>query len=80
MFLDDEERLFVQTYERVKDKEQYYYFDVFDPIGKYIAKVPIKVRGIRQYIWKKNKLYTVEEDEDGFQIVKRYKVTWKVKI
>jgi len=77
MNIDDEGRLIVQTYERVKDKEQYYYFDVFNPIGKYIAKIPIKARRTRQYIWKKNKLYTIEEDEDGYQLVKRYKVTWK---
>jgi len=24
------------------------------------------------------KLYTVEEDEDGYQYVKRYKVAWKI--
>jgi len=78
VFLDNEKRLFIQTYERVEDKEQYYYFDVFDPIGKYIARVPIKTRGIRQYIWKKNKLYTVEDDEEGYPFVKRYKVIWKI--
>ena len=77
MNIDDEGRLIVQTYERVKDKEQYYYFDVFDPIGKYIAKIPIKAGQTRQYIWKKNKLYTVEEDEEGYPMAKRYKVTWK---
>jgi len=77
MYIDDEGRLFVQTYERVKDKEQYYYFDVFDSIGKYIAKIPIKAGRPRQYIWKKNKLYTVEEDEEGYQYVKRYKVIWR---
>lgn len=26
---------------------------------------------------KKRELYTVEEDEEGYQVVKRYKVTWK---
>jgi len=76
--IDDEGRLFVQTYERVKDKEQYYYFDVFDPIGKYIAKIPIKAGRTRQYIWKKNKLYTVEVDEEGYPFIKRYKVIWEI--
>ncbi len=78
MYIDDEGRLFVQTYERVKDKEQYYYFDVFDPIGKYIAKIPIKAGRTRQYIWKKNKLYTVEVDEEGYPFIKRYKVIWEI--
>ena len=42
--------------------------------GKYIAKIPFKVR---PQTWKKNKLYTIEEDEEGYQYIKRYKVTWK---
>ena len=37
-------------------------------------KVPL---GARPRTWKKGKLYTIEEDEDSFQYVKRYKVTWK---
>jgi len=77
MNIDDEGRLIVQTYERVKEKEQFYYFDVLDSVGKYIAKVPIKVRGARQFIWKNDKLYTVEVDEEGYPMAKRYKVTWK---
>ena len=28
-------------------------------------------------VWKKQKLYTIEEDEEGYQVVKRYKVNWK---
>lgn len=71
--LDDEGRIIVQTWEKTEDRERYYY-DVFDPEGKYIAKVSFK---FRPQIWKKHKLYTIEEDEEGFQMVKRYKVTWK---
>jgi hypothetical protein len=26
---------------------------------------------------KMNKLYAIEEDEQGYHVVKRYKVTWK---
>ncbi|MBA7702672.1 hypothetical protein ES703_111441 [subsurface metagenome] len=72
-FLDDEGRIFVQTWEK-KEDEEIYYHDVFDPEGKYIAKVSFK---FRPQIWKKHKLYTIEEDEEGFQMVKRYKVTWR---
>jgi len=71
--LDDEARIVVQTWEKTEDRERYYY-DVFDPEGKYIAKVSFK---FRPQIWNKNKLYTIEEDEEGYQYVKRYKVTWK---
>jgi hypothetical protein len=71
--LDEEERVFVRTYEKALDGLTYYY-DVFDSEGKYIAKIPLKAR---PRIWKKNKLYTIEVDEEGYQVVKRYKVTWK---
>lgn len=70
---DDEGRIFVQTYEKTKDGDGYYY-DVFDSEGKYIAKIPLKVR---PRVLKKKKLYTIEEDENGFHVVKRYKVIWQ---
>jgi len=72
--IDDENRVFVHTYEKVPDTNIYYY-DVFDSEGKYIVKVPIKAQ---PQVWRKNKLYTIEEDENGYQYVKRYKVTWKI--
>ena len=71
-FLDDEGRIFVQTWEKIGTGEAYYN-DVFDSDGKYIAKIPLRMRRI---ICKQNKLYSIEEDEDGYQYVKRYKVTW----
>ena len=73
MISDDEGRIFVTTYERVSEGEGYYY-DVFDAEGKYIVKVALKTR---PFLFKNNKLYTVEEDEEGYQYVKRYNVTWK---
>jgi len=74
-FLDDEGRLFVLTSEKAKDKESYYY-DIFDPEGKYIAKVLFNINP--PLFFKKGKLYTIEEDEEGYQCVKRYKVAWKI--
>lgn len=71
--IDEENRIFVQTWERSENEEGYYY-DVFDSEGKFIAKIPLKAR---PQVFKKNKLYTIEEDEEGYQVVKRYKVTWK---
>jgi hypothetical protein len=70
---DNEGRIFVTTQERVNDGEGYY-CDVFDSEGKFIVKIPLI---LRPQIWKKNKLYTIEADEDGYHVVKRYKVTWK---
>jgi len=71
--IDDTGRIYIETWEKTEDGEGYYY-DVFDSEGKYIAKIPLKAR---PQVWKKNRLYTIEEDEEGYQFVKRYKVTWK---
>jgi len=73
LMADDEGKVFVLTNERVERRGEYYY-DIFDSEGKYIAKVPLKAR---PFVLKKGKLYSAEEDEEGYQVVKRYKVTWK---
>ena len=70
---DEQGRIFVGTSEHTEANEKYYY-DVFDKEGKYIAKILLS---FFPRTWKNNKLYTIEEDEEGYQIIKRYKVTWK---
>lgn len=72
--VDDEGRIYAQTYEK-EPKSGEYYIDVFDPDGKYVAKIPLKSR---PYVIKKSKLYTIEEDEEGYQLVKRYRIFWKI--
>ncbi|MDP2914071.1 MAG: 6-bladed beta-propeller [Candidatus Aminicenantes bacterium] len=74
-FLDDQGRIFVQSWESGASAHQYY-FDMFDADGRYIAKVLLKQHPV---VLKKDKLYSLEEDEDGYQLVKRYSVTWSVK-
>jgi hypothetical protein len=69
---DDEGRIFVHTYEKAEEGK--FYNDVFDSEGRYIARVSLK--DILQ-VWKKQKLYSIEEDEEGYQFIKRYKVKWK---
>jgi hypothetical protein len=71
---DDEGNIFIMTWERIPGSEGYYY-DVFDPEGRYLAKIPFK---FRPFLIKQNKFYTVTEDEDGFHIVKRFKVSWRI--
>jgi hypothetical protein len=73
---DEKGNIFVRTYEKSKDSSGYYY-DVFDFEGYFITKVLLKSAPELPIIWKKNKLYTIEEDKDGLQMVKRYKITWK---
>lgn len=72
-FLDDEGKIFVQTYEKIGEEEIYYH-DVFNHEGRHIVKIPLRMR---PFLCKKGKLYTLEEDEEGYQVVKRYKITWK---
>lgn len=72
--VDEEGRIYAQTFERQRDGDKFYY-DVFGSDGKYICKV--RLNAIPQY-WKNGKMYTIEEDESGFQYVKRYKVNWKI--
>ncbi len=72
--VDDEGRIFTRTYEKEPESGEYYY-DVFDPDGRYMAKIPLKSR---PYVIKEGKLYTIEEDEEGYQLVKRYSVRWKI--
>jgi hypothetical protein len=72
--VDDIGRIFTRTYEKAPESG-YYYHDVFDPEGKYMAKISLKSRPL---VIKKGKLYTIEEDEEGYRYVKRYKISWKI--
>lgn len=71
--LDEERRLFVRTFEKGKEEGEFF-FDVFDVEGRYIAKIPFKGD---PRVWKEKKLYAIEEDEDGFQILRVYSVQWE---
>jgi len=71
--LDDEGRIYVRTFEKIEDGNGYYN-DIFDSKGRYLVKIPLRST---PRVLKKNKLYTIEEDEEGFQMVKRYKVIWE---
>ena len=71
---DDEGRIFARTYEKATDENEGYY-DIFDDEGRYLAKALLKIRPL---VWKRKKLYAIEEDEEGFPVIKRYKVNWKM--
>ena len=67
---DEEGRMYVQSWERT-EKMNGYYYDIFDPEGRYVAKIPLH---FSPTVWKNGKVYAIEVDESGFQVVKRYKV------
>ncbi len=73
-FLSDLGHVVVQTWEKTKDGK--FVHDIFDAEGRYIGRVPLKPTGVEIL---KGKYYALEEDEDGYQLVKRYAVTWAVK-
>ena len=70
---DDEGRIFVALWDMTKDGKKRC-GDVFDPTGKCIGRTAF---GFLPQVWRNGKLYAVEEDEEGFQFVKRYRVDWK---
>ncbi len=69
---DKEGKIYVRTWEKKGDSNGYY-FDIFDSDGKYIVKIPLEFNPV---VWKNEKVYAIEEDENGFQVVKRYIVSW----
>jgi len=71
---DNEGRIFVCTWEKPVNGKGYF-FDIYDPEGKYITKIPMD---FSPRILKKGNLYAIEADKDSFQTVKRYKITWKI--
>lgn len=72
--LDEKGNILVQTWEKIREGNGYF-CDIFNSEGKYVTKIPLH---FTPRIWRKNKLYSIEEDEEGFQVVKRYKVNWKI--
>jgi hypothetical protein len=69
----DQDKLLVLRQEGGEGK--HFFADVFDPTGKYIGITQLEVL---PRAWKNNRIYTIEEDESGFQCVKRYKVHWEI--
>jgi hypothetical protein len=80
-FLADGGRLFVQTWERSADGRQDIY-DIFDDEGRYVARVPLSPNPdfqspLPRFI-KQGKLYTIEPDSKGYEVVKRYTLKWNI--
>lgn len=71
--LDEQGRIFVRTWEKGEVNGEYI-FDIFNPEGIFIAQY-ISKADIR--LWKDNKMYSIEETDDGFKVIKRYGVYWE---
>jgi hypothetical protein len=77
LFVDDEGRIFVRTYERAGGGMGSFYYDVFDKDGIFESKVVMPVTLDKNSVWKNGSVYTVEKDESGLPLIKRHRVTWK---
>lgn len=70
--LDEENRMIVRTWEKGQ-KEDEFVHDVFDSEGRFIAQFTSK---ISVSAWKNGKAYAIDENEEGFNVIKRYLVRW----
>lgn len=73
-FQSDLGHLIVETYEKAEGGKLRH--DVFDAEGRFIGRVALKPSGLEIF---KGKYYALEEDADGYHVVKRYAVNWLVK-
>lgn len=79
-FVDDENRLYVQTYETGENQKDYLY-DIFNQKGIYISRksLPIKlavdIEG--DAVVKKDRLYCVQEKESGYKELAVYRMMWE---
>ena len=80
-FFADAGRLFVETWEKSPDGKQDVY-DIFDEEGRYIARATLAPHpdflNPRPRFIKNGKLYTIEPDPKGYEVVKRYSVKWNI--
>lgn len=74
--VDDEGRIFVKRFEEIAHSKRIY-CEVFDPQGRYMTDIIFPINMLPG-LFKKGKLYAVEEDEEGYRVIKRYKVKWKL--
>ena len=74
--VDDEARIIV--YSQYQYRTKISIFDVFTAEGMYLSR--IKLRNIlrpESCVWRKNRLYTIEEDSEGLPLVVVYQMKWK---
>lgn len=71
--LDEKGRIFVRTWEKGQEEDEFVH-DIFDSEGRFIAQFTSK---INVSVWKNGKAYAIDENEEGFNVIKRYKVSWE---
>jgi len=75
LLIDDHDRIYTKTSE--KDRKGWIYYDVFDPMGRYISHFSLP-ENEHVAVIKNNKLYCIiRENEEGIPLAKRYTLEWK---
>jgi hypothetical protein len=64
-------RLLVRTSREMGKVEKVKTYDIFDPEGRYTARFSSTAEFM---LWRGDKLYGVEENEDGFKILKCFRI------
>jgi hypothetical protein len=72
-YIDAEGRIYVRTWKPTEDEKGWFY-DFFDADGRYIAHQALSVS---PWFFTKDKVYTMDTDEDGFPIVRRFRLEWQ---
>lgn len=82
-FVDDEEMLYVMTYERGFNEGEYIH-DVFNPDGIFVSRISLKNYGKLEWglepllaVAKNNRLYCLHEKESGYKELVVYKMIWE---
>lgn len=70
--VDEKGRIIVRTWEKGKEKDEFVH-DIFDPEGRFIAQYTSR---INISVWKNDNAYAADENEEGFNIIKKYLVRW----
>ncbi len=75
LVIDEKDRIYTLTSE--KDDKVGVYYDVFDPLGRYISRFSLP-EDEQVYAVRNNKLYCIiRENEEGIPLVKRYTMEWE---
>jgi hypothetical protein len=82
-FIDNEERLFVRTYEKGLNEDEYIH-DVFNSDGEYFSRQNLKSYGKLSWdlmplfvVAKNNNIYCLREKESGYKELVVYKMRWE---
>ena len=74
-FADDRHHVLVKTFEKTTDRKRTLH-DVFDKQGRFLGRIPLVDSPV---MMKSGKLYSIESDEEGYRLIRRYTATWMMR-